>query len=150
MNAISPITPALTTPSTMDLTALAIEAQRIASMTDNRSPAEMSERDLAQEDRDIRLAYSLEHVVLAGTPTKDSDCLAQLTLLVNKVRMIAENPAEEVCERVDEAASVLERAVVVLSQIMRIDVLALGARSYFYPDALRALGFTYSEDEASR
>lgn len=146
MNAVSPIAPALMTISTMDLTALALEAQRIGWMTDRRKQMTPAEQD--QESRDLRFSYSLEDAVLAGTPTKDSDCLAQLVLLTNRARLIAGNPAEEVSERVDEVAAGLERVIVALSRIMRIDVLELGARSYFYPDALRALGFTHPDQEA--
>lgn len=150
MNAISSLHPPLQTISTMDLTALAMEAQRIGNLTCNGFPGQQTEGARAQEDRDVNFAYALEDAVLAGTPTKDSDCLAQLVLLVNRARRAADSPEAEMADRIGEVADGLERAIVVLSTIMRIDVLALGARSYFFPEAQRALGAPPEELEAGR
>jgi hypothetical protein len=126
-------------PNGVDLTATAREAARIWTVLGERTyPIPDAQRGADAQQGDF--AAALEALVLAGTPSTASDCLAQLVLLVNRVRLVAENPKEEVENRIEAIERRLERTIVALSKILDIDVLPLGAAGEFFPDALRALG----------
>ncbi|WP_424813542.1 hypothetical protein [Roseococcus sp. YIM B11640] len=146
MNARSPICELNLAASTIDLTALAAEAQCIVKEVGNRSPCGMTPDRRTQDDRALQTSYALEDVVLAGEPTKVSDCLAQLVLLVNQIRMASEDADPKTPARLATIGGQLERTTVALALLLSVNIVPLGAWSYFYPDALLALGLNTKKE----
>ncbi len=152
MNAITKpaaLGPALPFGREMPMTPAALA--RWATEMDQPSVNDVAPADPAQAalvDRAAEVAEQTFDLLLALPAQTSEDVLAQLVVLVNRIRLVAESgkPAEEMKESVCALTGVLERATITLGQVAGVDVLPLGGSLFFYQSALDAAGVARPTD----
>jgi hypothetical protein len=94
-------------------------------------------------DRASDVAEQTFDLLLALPAHSTDDCLAQLIVLTNRLRLAAESgdPADVVRERVCALSDTLESTTIALAKIVGADPTLLGAVLFFHRDALAVAGF---------